>query len=98
MDQTVLIGKKPAMNYATSAMIIAQQSDEIVLKARGKAIQRAVDVSQLILRRFLKNTFEITMVKLGTEEIDGDFKDIKTGEEYKKKINVSTIEIKLEKI
>ena len=43
-------------------------SKEVILKARGQAITTAVDVSQIITRRFLKD-LKIGAVAIGTEEM-----------------------------
>jgi DNA-binding protein len=54
---TVLVGKKPAMSYVLAVLTGFQGgSKEVVVKARGRAISRAVDVVQMDIR-------------LGTEQI-----------------------------
>ena len=60
---------------------------EVVVKARGRAISRAVDAVELLRRAFVKNV-EVANIVIGTEEIrreDGS------------KSNVSTMEITLTK-
>ena len=59
---------------------------EIVIKARGKFISRAVDVAEVAGKRFLENTVEITNIKIDSEEFEN-----KEG----KQVRVSTIEITL---
>ena len=99
-DNVIFVGKQPAMVYATSVMIQAQNGQTtIILKARGRAIKTAVDVSQLALRRFVQN-FKVGEIKVGTEEkefvpTDRDGKPIPNAEA--KKVMVSTIEISLNK-
>ncbi|HZW58142.1 MAG TPA: DNA-binding protein Alba [Nitrososphaerales archaeon] len=79
----IFVGKKPVMSYAMSAMVQLAQSGEIVLKARGMVISRAVDVAEIVTKRLGNNTFEVKNIKIDTEKI-GDGDDTR---------NVSTIEI-----
>ena len=79
----IFVGKKPVMSYAMSAMVQLAQSGEIVLKARGMVISRAVDVAEIVTKRLGNNTFEVRNIKIDTEKL-GDGEDLR---------NVSTIEI-----
>lgn len=70
--------------------VITQFSDnkpEVHIKARGKAISRAVDVAEIVRRRFVSDV-KIKSIEIGTEEREL---------EDKTKINVSTIDITLGK-
>lgn len=90
-DNSVFIGSKPFMNYVTGIVIqfTAKNRNEVVVKARGKNIQKAVDVSQSVRSRFLRDrNIEIKNVKIGGEEVEN-----KEG----RKMNISTIEITLGK-
>jgi DNA-binding protein len=81
---TVLVGKKPAMSYVLAVLTGFQGgSKEVVVKARGKAISRAVDVVQIAKNRFLSN-LQVKDIRLGTEQIT---------DEQNRTLNVSTIEI-----
>jgi DNA-binding protein len=62
--------------------------EEVHIKARGKSISKAVDVTEIVRRRFLSDV-KIKNIELGTEE--------KELPENKGKINVSTISITLAK-
>ena len=62
--------------------------DEVLVKARGKFISRAVDVAEIAVKRFLKDQIQIKEIKTDSEK----FKN-KEG----KDVHVSTIEIVLEK-
>ncbi|HYB67446.1 MAG TPA: DNA-binding protein Alba [Candidatus Acidoferrales bacterium] len=85
---TVLIGQKPLMSYATAiVMQINSGSKELSVKARGRVISKAVDVVEVCRRRFFDGKLEIKDVSIGTEVL---------GEEGQTR-NVSTIEIKLGK-
>jgi DNA-binding protein Alba len=79
----IFIGKKPVMSYAMSAMVQLAQSGDIVLKARGMVISRAVDVAEIVTKRLGNNSFEVRNIKIDTEKL-GEGDDIR---------NVSTIEI-----
>lgn len=87
-DNTIFVGKKPSMAYVLG--VITQFSDgkeEVHVRARGKSISRAVDVAEIVRRRFANN-LKIKSIEIGTEEREL---------EDKSKINVSTINICLGK-
>lgn len=87
----VFIGSKPFMNYVTGVVMqfTTKNSKEVIVKARGKFISRAVDVAEVTTKRFLKeHDIEVKDIKIDSEE----FKN-----EEGKKVNVSTIEITLAK-
>ena len=83
-ENFVLIGKKPVMNYVTACITFFNSGEKhVAIKARGRAITRAVDTVELLRRAFIKN-LEIESIKISTEEltrIEGQ------------QSNVSTIEI-----
>ena len=62
-------------------------SGDISVKARGRAISKAVDVVEVVRRRFFDGKLDISDVQIGTEIL---------GDEGQTR-NVSTIEIKLKK-
>jgi DNA-binding protein len=83
-ENTVFIGKKPIMNYVLAVVTqFNAGSSEIVLKARGRAISRAVDVAEIVRNRFL-NDIKVKKIEISTEPI--------TTEEGQS-TNVSSIEI-----
>jgi DNA-binding protein len=86
----VLIGKKPVMNYVTACITFFNNSDEnpVIVKARGRAICKAVDTVELLRRGFIKN-LETTDIKINTEEL--------YRADSNQKSNVSTIEIVINK-
>jgi DNA-binding protein len=90
MSQTnqVLIGKKPLMNYVVACLTLMNQGvNEIVLRARGRAISRAVDVTEMLRRVFMKD-LKVKAINIGSEEVTRE-----NGE----KISVSIMEITLSK-
>ena len=87
-ENVIYVGKKPSMAYVLG--VITQFSDgksEVFVKARGRAISRAVDVAEIVRRRFV-NDVKVTSISIGTEEREL---------EDKTKVNVSTINICLRK-
>ena len=87
-DNVVFVGQKPSMAYVLG--VITQFNDgnsEVYVKARGRAISRAVDVVEIVRRRFISDV-QIRKIETGTEERELDDKS---------KINVSTITITLAK-
>ncbi len=78
------------MNYVTGVVIqfTTQGASEVIVKARGKFISRAVDVVEVVRNRFLQGQIDVKAIQIGSEE----FKN-KEG----KDVRVSTIEIVLEK-
>lgn len=85
---TVLVGKKPLMAYVTAILMqLSSGSKEITVKARGRAISRAVDVVEVVSNKFYPNKVRIKDIKIGTDIIGAD----------PNKRNVSTIEITIEK-
>ncbi|WP_019176109.1 DNA-binding protein Alba [Methanomassiliicoccus luminyensis] len=66
-DNTIYIGKKPTMNYVLA--VVTQfngGSNDVIIKARGKAISRAVDVAEIVRRRFIKEA-QVRDIKIDTE-------------------------------
>ena len=90
-ENTVFIGSKPFMNYVTGVVMqfTTKNAHEVVIKARGKFISRAVDVAEVTARKFLKEqNIKVKSIVIGSEEFEN-----KEG----KRINVSIIEITLTK-
>jgi archaea-specific DNA-binding protein len=85
---TVFIGKKPLMAYATAVMMhLNSGAKHLTVKARGKSISHAVDVVEVVRRRFFQGRMNIREVKIGSEVL-GEAGDTR---------NVSTIEITIER-
>jgi archaea-specific DNA-binding protein len=89
-NNIVFIGSNSFMNYVTAVVLqfTTKNASEVSVKARGKFISRAVDVSEVASKRFLINQIEIKDIKIDSEE----FKN-KEGKE----VRVSTIEIIIKK-
>jgi DNA-binding protein len=86
-SNTVLVGKKPVMNYVIAVLTLVHQGvKDIVVKARGRAISKAVDTVEIIRDRFLRGKVEIESINIGSDKVTNP-----SGRETR----VSTIEIKL---
>ena len=85
-ENVIYVGNKPPMSYVLAVVTQFQSggSDEVVIKARGRAISRAVDAAEITRNRFIKDA-EVKEIKIGTESI--------TNEEEGRTSNVSSIEI-----
>jgi DNA-binding protein len=85
-DNVVFVGKKGTMAYVLAVVTqLNQGKTEVVIKARGKAISRAVDVAEIVKNKFMTG-LTIGDISTTTEEIMG---------EEGKNLNVSAIEIRL---
>jgi len=69
-SETIFIGRKPAMSYVLAIItsLSASNAKEITLKARGRAINTAVDVAEIARSRFMKD-LKVDKIAIGTEEI-----------------------------
>jgi DNA-binding protein len=82
-ENIVFVGNKPVMNYVLAVITqFNNGAEEVAIKARGKAISRAVDTAEIALNRFLEGVTKKEIIT-STEIIDTD-----SG-----KTNVSSIEI-----
>jgi DNA-binding protein len=89
-SNSVLIGKKPVMNYVLACITFFHGgAKEVSIKARGRAISRAIDVAEVVRRRFLPDV-KVTKIGIGTDQLPPQ-------EEGSGPTNVSTIEITLER-
>ena len=89
-DNSIFIGGKPFMNYVTGVVMqfTTKNANEVIIKARGKFISRAVDVAEVATKRFLKDSIETKEININSEEFEN-----KEG----RQVRVSTIEITLKK-
>jgi DNA-binding protein len=83
-DNVIYVGNKPVMSYVLAVVTQANSGyDELVIKARGRAISRAVDTAEVAKNKFMPG-LEVKDIKIGTEQIVGEGGD---------KANVSSMEI-----
>jgi len=89
-DNSVLIGKKPVMNYVLACIsLFPAGENEVFVKARGRAISRAVDVVEVTRHHFMLD-LKVQEIGIGTDQL-APF------QEGGALSNVSTIEITLAK-
>lgn len=89
-DNNVFIGGKPFMNYVTGVVMqfTAKNAEDVIIKARGKFISRAVDVAEVASKRFMENSVAVSNIKIDSEGFkNNEGRDVR----------VSTIEITLSK-
>ena len=87
-NNTIFVGSKPVMYYVLAVVTQFNEGNNgVVLRARGKAISRAVDTAEIVRNRFVPDS-DVTDIQISTEEIE-NFNNEKT--------NVSIIEISMEK-
>jgi DNA-binding protein len=84
-ENTIFVGSKPPMSYVLAVVTQFNMggSDEVLLKARGRAISRAVDTAEIVRNRFVTDA-TVKEITIGTESM--------TNEEGRTS-NVSSIEI-----
>ena len=88
-ENVIYVGSKPPMSYVLAVVTqFNSGSDEVVIKARGRAISTAVDTAEIVRNRFVTDA-KLKEIKIGTESI--------TNEEEGRTTNVSSIEICLTK-
>ena len=86
---TIYVGKKRVMNYVLACMTILQNgSDTVTIKARGRSISAAVDVAQILTRRFTQG-INVKSISIATEQVPN--------RESNEMSNVSSIEIEMGK-
>ncbi|HEX32984.1 MAG TPA: DNA-binding protein Alba [Candidatus Aenigmarchaeota archaeon] len=84
-DNVIFVGNKPTMNYVLAVVTqFHNNANEVEIRARGRAISKAVDVVEIVKNKFLNDVKEKN-IEIGTEQVDSD----------KGKLNVSTITIVL---
>jgi DNA-binding protein len=88
-DNIIFIGGKPFMNYVNGVVMqfTTKGCEEVVVKARGKFISRAVDVAE-VAKKYFKDNVSVKDIRINSEEFEN-----KEG----KKVNVSIMEITLAK-
>ena len=84
----IYVGLKPIMTYVTATLTQLSSQPTVTIKARGKRITQAVDVSQMIVKRMDFVGYNVSDVRIASDSLksqDGRMR------------NVSTIEIDVSK-
>ena len=68
-NNSIFIGNKPFMNYVTGVVMqfTAKNAEDVIIKARGKFISRAVDVAEVASKRFLENSVSVSDIRIDSE-------------------------------
>ena len=83
----MFVGNKPVMNYVLACLTLFQNgAKEVSIKARGRAISRAVDVAEILSNRYMPDV-TVKKIRIDTEEV----KDTQSS----RMTNVSSMEIRL---
>ncbi len=87
-ENVVFVGQKPSMAYVLGVVTqLSNGQKEVFVKARGRSISKAVDVAEIVRRKFVQDA-RVSRIDIGTEE-----RELENGQ----KINVSTINISITK-
>ena len=64
-ENIVFVGSKPVMNYvlAVVTQLNKKETENVVIKARGRAISRAVDVAEIVKNKFVN---DVNVQKIST--------------------------------
>jgi DNA-binding protein len=84
----IFVGTKPIMTYVSATLTQLSTRQTVTIKARGKRITQAVDVSQMIVKRMNTVGYVISDVRILSDSL--------TSQDGKTR-NVSTIEIDITK-
>ncbi|MDE1811318.1 MAG: DNA-binding protein [Thaumarchaeota archaeon] len=80
----VFIGKKPILTYLNATLTLLANEPTVTIKARGRSMVTAVDVSQMIVKRMSAMGYKVSGVRIFSERLESN-----DGKER----NVSTIEV-----
>ncbi|MDK2795608.1 MAG: archaea-specific DNA-binding protein [Archaeoglobaceae archaeon] len=71
-ENSVFVGNKPVMNYVLAVLTqFNGGASEVSIKARGRAISRAVDVAEIVRKRFLPDV-DVKDIKISTEQVSSE--------------------------
>ena len=84
----IFVGTKPIMVYVTATLTQLSNQKTVTVKARGKRITQAVDVSQMIVKRMDSVGYVISDVRIASDSLTSQDGRLR---------NVSTIEIDVTK-
>jgi len=72
-ENIIYVGSKSAMSYELAVVTQFKSSgiDEVVIKARGRVISRAMDAVEIVRNRF-ETDAKVKEIKVGTEVITNE--------------------------
>jgi len=59
------------MVYVTAVLTCIAEYDKVIIQARGQSINRAVDVAEIVRKKFLKD-LRVDGITIDTETVKGD--------------------------
>ncbi|MCS7140054.1 MAG: DNA-binding protein Alba [Candidatus Nezhaarchaeota archaeon] len=87
-ENVVVIGRKPVMSYVLACLTLFHQGfNDVVIRARGKAVSKAVDVVNIVKEKFIP-TAKVKSLELGSERLVNERGNV---------VNLSTMSITLTK-
>ncbi len=79
----IFVGIKPIMTYVTATLTQLSSEPTVTIKARGKRITQAVDVSQMIVKRMNTVGYIVSDVRISSDSLtsqDGKMRNVSTME------------------
>ena len=70
-DNIIFVGNKAPMNYVVAVLTEFKKNNEVIIKARGRSISKAVEAGLLVKKKFMKEA-EIIEIKVDLENIIDD--------------------------
>jgi DNA-binding protein len=72
----IYVGSKPILNYCMAVIESLRHGDSVALKARVRAISRAVDVAEVTRNRYLNSVESIEIMTEELDSRDGDTRNV----------------------
>jgi DNA-binding protein len=87
-DNVIFVGNKPPMSYVVAVLTEFERSSNVVIKARGKAISKAVETAEIVRKKY-NQAVEVIEISIDTEHI--------TDKDTNKPMDIPSIVINLAK-
>ena len=65
----IFIGKKPILTYLNATLTLLANEPTVTIKARGRSIITAADVSQMIVKRMNAMGYKVSGVRIFSERL-----------------------------
>lgn len=76
-EAVVYVGNKEPMKYVLAVITQFENgAEEVIIKARGRLISRAVDVAEILRNKFMKEV-KIGKIITSTEKVKSDDEEVK---------------------
>ena len=72
-ENTIFVGSKPPMSYVLAVVTEFKRDDanEVIIRARGRAISRAVDTAEIVRNRFVTDA-TVKEIIIDTESLTNE--------------------------